>query len=86
MTDEAVMPQVVVKYSPRHDGNSSPSSPSNRWRWWGDEQIHNDNNDNNDNDKRNNDNNNNDNNNVKVHLAYRVIDDDASELISKPSQ
>ena len=26
MTDEAVMPQVVVKYSPRHDGNSSPSS------------------------------------------------------------
>ena len=26
MTDEAVMPQVVVKYSPSHDGNSSPSS------------------------------------------------------------
>ena len=40
MTDEAVMPQVVVKYSPSHDGNSSPSSPSNRWRWWAGEQIY----------------------------------------------
>ena len=47
MTDEAVMPQVVVKYSPSHDGNSSPSSPSNRWRWWGGKQIHRNDNDNN---------------------------------------